>query len=99
MNRNFNGMGDAGKFSPPIHSTLAQNVIQSLLIIWDGKAMDDAATISRQVPSTCVQNAFLSLLILPSILSPQMYVAIDNPVLVPSVSWLTTTNYLWKTCA
>jgi hypothetical protein len=59
----------------------------------DSNAMGDAANISLRVPSTCVQNAILSLLILRSIPSCQIYGAIDNPSLVPSVSCLTTSSY------
>jgi len=62
----------------------------------DGNAMGDAANISPRVPSTCAQNAILSLLIIHIIPSRQIYVAIDNPSLVPSVSWLTTSSYLWN---
>jgi len=37
-----------------------------------------------------------SLLIIHIIPSRQIYVAIDNPSLVPSVSWLTSSSYLWN---
>ena len=60
----------------------------------DCNAMGDTAKTSPRVPSTCVQNAILSLLIIHIIPSRQIYVAIDNPSLVPSVSWLTTCSYL-----
>jgi len=56
--------------------------------------MGDAAKISPRVPSTCAHNAILSLLIIHIIPSRQIYVAIDNPSLVPSVSCLTTSSYL-----
>jgi len=94
--RDCNAMGDAAKISPRIPSTCAQNAILSLLIIRDCKAMGDAAKISPRVPSTCAQNAILSLLIIHIIPSRQIYVAIDNPSLVSSVSCLTTSSYLWN---
>src|SRR5882757_9963997 len=62
--------------------------------IWN--AMGDVAKISPRVPSTCVQNAILSLLIIHIIPSRQINVAIDNPSLVPSISCLTTSSYLWN---
>jgi len=62
--------------------------------IWN--AMGDVAKISPRVPSTCAQNAILSLLIIHIIPSRQIYVAIDNPSLVPSISCLTTSSYLWN---
>jgi len=58
--------------------------------------MGDDVKISPRVPSTCVQNAILSLLIIHIIPSRQIYVAIDNPSLVPSVPCLTTSSYLWN---
>jgi len=58
--------------------------------------MGDAVKISPRVPSTCGQNAILSLLIIHIIPTGQIYVAIDNPSLVPSVSCLTTSSYLWN---
>jgi hypothetical protein len=87
-------MGDAAKISPRVPSTCAHNAILSLLIIRDCKAMGDAATISPRVPSTCVQNVILSLLIIHLILSRQVYEAIDNPSLVPSVSCYSISRYL-----
>src|SRR5882757_2803715 len=62
----------------------------------DCNAMSDAAKISPRVPSTCTQNAILSLLIIRIIPSRQIYVAIDNPSFVPSVSCLTTSSYPWN---
>jgi hypothetical protein len=59
-------------------------------------AMGDAAKISPCVPSTCVENVIFSLLIIHIIPSCQIYVPIDNPSLVPSVSCLTTSSYLWN---
>jgi hypothetical protein len=91
-----NAMGDAAKISPRIPSTCAQNAILSLLIIRDCKAMGDVVKISPRVPSTCVQNAIFCLLITHIIPSRQIYVAIENPLLVPSVSCLTTSSYLWN---
>jgi hypothetical protein len=89
-------MGDAAKISPRVPATCAQNAILSLLIIWDCKAMGDAGNISPRIPSTCTQNAILSLLIIHTIPRRQIYVAIDNPSFVPSVSCLTTSSYLWN---
>jgi hypothetical protein len=85
-------MGDAAKISPRVSSTCAQNAILSLLIIRDCKAMGDAVKISPHVPSTCAQNAILCLLIIHIIPSRQIYVAIDNPLFVPSVSCLATSS-------
>jgi hypothetical protein len=61
----------------------------------DCNAIGDVAKISPRVPSTCAQNAILSLLIIHIILSRQIYVAIDNPSLVQSVSCLIR-SYLWN---
>jgi len=58
--------------------------------------MGDAAKISPRVPSSCGQNAILSLLIIHIIRSRKIYVAIDNPSFVPSVSCLTISSYLWN---
>jgi len=62
----------------------------------DSNAMGDTVKISSRVPSTCAQTAILSLLIIHIIPSRQIYVAIDNPSLVPSISCLTTSSYLWN---
>jgi len=62
----------------------------------DCNAMGDAVEISPRVPSTCAQNPFLSLIIIHIIPSPQIYVAIENPLLVSSVSCLTTSSYRWN---
>jgi hypothetical protein len=62
----------------------------------DCNAMGDVAKISPRVPSTCAQDAILSLLIIHIIPSRQIYVAIDNPSLVPSISCLGTSSYLWN---
>jgi len=56
----------------------------------------DTARISPRVPSTCAQHAILSILIIHIIPSCQIYVAIDNPSLVPSISCLTTSSNLWN---
>jgi len=58
--------------------------------------MGDDAKISLPVPSTCIQNAIHFVLIIHIIPSLQIYVAIDNPLLVPSVCSLTTSSYQWK---
>jgi len=96
LHRDSNVMGDAAKISPRVPSTCAQNAILTLLIVRYCKAMSDAAKISPRIPSTCAQIATLSLLIIHIIPSRQIYVAIDNPLLVPSVSCLTTSSYLWN---
>jgi len=96
LHRDCNAMGDAAKISPRIPSTCAQNAILCFIIIWDCKAMGDAAKISPRVPSTCAQNAILSLVTIHIIPSRQIHVAIDNPSLVPSVSCLSTSSYLWN---
>ena len=85
-------MGDAAKISPRVRSSCAQNAILSLLII--GIGMGDAAKFSPRVPSSCAQNAILSLRIIHIIPSGQIYVAINNPSLVPSISCRTTSSYL-----
>jgi len=59
-------------------------------------AMGDAAKIPPRVPSTCVQNEILSLLCIHVIPNRQIYVAMDNPSLVQSVSCLNTSSYLWN---
>jgi len=87
-------MGDAVKLSGRDPSTSVHNVILCLLIVQDCKAMSDAAKISPRVPSTCAHNAILSLLIIHIIPTHQIYVAIDNPLLVLSVCCLTTNSYL-----
>jgi hypothetical protein len=58
--------------------------------------MSEAAKISHRIPSTYAQNAIFSLVIIHIIRSGQIYVAIDNPFLVQSVSWHTTSHYLWN---
>jgi len=58
--------------------------------------MGDAVKISPHIPSTCVQNAILSLLIIHIIPCRQIYMAIDNPLLISSISSLTTISYLWN---
>jgi hypothetical protein len=58
--------------------------------------MIDVANMSPRVPSSWVQNALSSLLIIHIIPSLQILVAIDNPSLVPTISCLTTSNYLWN---
>jgi len=63
---------------------------------WHCNAMGDAANISPRVPSTCAQNAIFSLLIIHIIPSCQIYVGIDNPSLVPSVTCLGTSSHLWN---
>jgi len=62
----------------------------------DGNAMRDAAKISPRIPFTCAPNAILSLPIIDIIPSRQIYVAINNPSLVPSASGDTTGNHLWN---
>jgi hypothetical protein len=62
----------------------------------DCNAMGDVAKISSRVPSTCVQSGIFSLLIIHIIPSRQIYVAIENPFLLPSISSLTTSSYLWN---
>jgi len=62
----------------------------------DCNAMGDSAKSSPRVPSTCAQNAILSLVIIHIIPSCQIHVAIDNPLLVLSVSCLTSSSYPWN---
>jgi len=61
---------------------------------WNRNAMGDTAKISPRFPSTCTPNGILSSLNIHIIPSHQMYAAIDNPSLVPSVSCLSTPSYL-----
>jgi len=62
----------------------------------DCNAMGVTAKTSPRVPSTSAQNAIHSLLIIHIIPSRQIYVAIDNPSLVPSVPCHTTSSSLWN---
>ena len=55
--------------------------------------MGDSANISPRVPSTCAENAILSLLIIHIIPCRQIYVAIDNPSFILSVSRLISSSY------
>jgi hypothetical protein len=96
MHQDCNAMGDAAKISHRVPSTCAQNPIISSLIFRDCKEMGDAAKISTRVPSTSAQNAILSLQIIHIVPSRQIYVAIQYPSFVPSVSCLTTSSYLWN---
>ena len=96
MHLDCNAIGDAAIISPRIPSTCAQNAILFLLIMRDCNAMGDTAKISSRVSFTCPQNTILSLLIIHIIPSRQINVAMDNPSLVPSVSCLTTSSYLWN---
>jgi hypothetical protein len=52
--------------------------------------MANTARLFPRVPSTHAQNAILSLRIIHIIPSRQIYVAIDNPTLIPSISRFTT---------
>jgi len=63
---------------------------------WDCNAMGDIVKISPHIPSTSAQNAIVALLIIYIIPSRKIYVAIDNPSHIPSVSCLTATSYLWN---
>jgi len=56
--------------------------------------MGDPAKFSPRVPFTCAQNLIVTLLIIHIIPSCQIYVAIDNLSLVPSVSCVSTISYL-----
>jgi hypothetical protein len=95
-NRKCNLMRDAAKLSPRVPSTCGQNVFLSLLILRDGNAMGDSAKISPCDSSTCAQNAIISLLIIHIVPSGQIYTAIDNPSLLPSVSCLISSRYFWN---
>jgi len=59
-------------------------------------AMGQAANISPRFPSTSTPNGILYLLNMHIIPGRQIYVSIENPSLVPSVSSLTTSSYLCK---
>jgi len=65
-------------------------------LLRDCNVMGDAAKTSHPVPSTWAQNAIFSVPNIHIIPSHQIYVAIDNPSLVPSVSCLTMSSYLWN---
>ena len=58
--------------------------------------MGDATKISRRVPSICPYNSILSLPIVHIIPRRQIYVAIDNPSLLPSLSYPATSTYPWN---
>jgi len=58
--------------------------------------MGDVAKISPHVASTCTQNAIVSLLNIHIIQSRQIYVAIDNPLIVPSISCPISCSDLWN---
>jgi len=62
----------------------------------DCNAIGDSVKTSPCVPSICPQNAILSLLNIHIIPSRPMYVDIDYPSLVSSVSCLTTSSYRWN---
>jgi len=64
--------------------------VSACIGIWN--VMGDAAESSPHVPSTCVHNTIRSLLIVHIIRSRQIYVAVDNPSLPPSMSCLITGN-------
>jgi len=87
-------MGGAAKISPRVSSTCAENAIVSLQIIQVCKAMGVVANISPRVSSTCAENANLSFRIIYIIPSRLIYMAIDKPSFVPSVSCRTTNSYL-----
>jgi len=63
---------------------------------WHSNATGDAVNISPCIPSACLQNGVLSLQIIHMIPTRQIYVAIDNPSLVLSISCLTNSSYLWN---
>jgi len=56
--------------------------------------MGDTAKTYLCVDSTFVHNAILSLLIIHIITCHQIYGDINNPLLVPPISCLTSTSYL-----
>jgi hypothetical protein len=60
----------------------------------DCNSIGDLANISPRIPSTCASHGILTLLIIHIFPCYQMYMAIDNPLLVSSVSCLTTNSYL-----
>ena len=67
---------------------------------WDCDAMSDAAGISPPVHSTYTPNVILSVMIIHIIPSRQINLAIDDPLLVPSVTCYSTGSYLWNdSCA
>ena len=76
--------------------TIRRNGFIGYALHQDCNAMGDAAKTSSRIPSTCAQNAILSLLIIHIIPSRKIYVAIGNPSLVPAISCLTTSSYLWN---
>jgi len=62
----------------------------------DCNVMGNTVKISPHISSTCTQNAILPLLIIHIIPSRQIYGAIANALLVPSVSCLTTSSHHWN---
>jgi len=95
LHRDCNAIGDAAKITPRVPSTCTQHAILSLLIILDCKVMGDAGNISPRVPSPCAHSTNFALLIIHIIPCHQIYVHIDNPSFIPSVSCLATSSYLW----
>jgi hypothetical protein len=91
-----NAMADAAKISPHVPSTCAQNTILCVLIIQHCNVMGDAAKISPHVPSSRAPNAILSLLMIHIIRSNQIFLAIDNPSLISSISCVTHGSYVWN---
>jgi hypothetical protein len=66
----------------------------------DCNAIGDTTNISSRIPSTCAQHAIISSLIMHITPSQQIYVGINNPSLIPSVSCLNTCRDLWNSmCA
>jgi len=62
----------------------------------DCNAMGNAANISPRVPSTWAHHPIFPLFSIPIISSYKIYVAINNPSLVASITCLTTSCYLWN---
>lgn len=62
----------------------------------DCNGMGDAANVSPCIPSTCMQSAILSVLNIHITPSRQLYVAINNFLLILSVACLTASIYSWN---
>jgi hypothetical protein len=61
---------------------------------WNGKGYH--AKISPRIPSSGAQNIILSIVIIIIIPCHQIYVAIENPLLIPSGSCFETSSYHWN---
>ena len=62
----------------------------------DGNAMGDTTNFSPCISSTCAQNAMISSLMIQIIPSHQINVAINNPSLIPPISYWMPCWFFWN---